>query len=302
MKITTTGEITGYILVLLATVFYGSAGIFGRLVLQYEPAPLTVTTVRAAIAVCLMLLGFLIFQRDLLRIKKRDIYIFVVYGLIISCSSFFYYSAIKYTTVATAAILMNMNPAIVMILSAVIFRESLTRRKLLALLLTFCGVLLVVQCYNPELLKLNLTGVLFGIAASFCFSLYTLFGKWKVADYKPLTIVFYGLVFATLFLTIFRTPQVLLQVRYPLQGWVWFFLTALIPTILASVCYVGGLNYLEAGKASLVLLFQVVLAPLFAFVVLHEGFEFLQIIGAGLVIWGISFIRPKRDIEESTAD
>ena len=292
MKTTAKNEFTGYILVLLATVFYGSAGIFGRLVLQYEPAPLTVTTVRAAIAVCLMFLGFLIFQRDLLKIQKRDIYIFAVYGFIISCSSFCFYSAIKYTTVATAVILMNTNPVIVMILSAIIFRESLTRQKLLALVLTSIGVLLIVQCYNPQLLKLNLTGVLFGIAASFCFSLYTLFGKWKVADYKPLTVVFYGLVFATLFLTILRTPQILLQVRYPLQGWIGFFLTALIPTILASLCYVGSLHHLEAGKASIILLLETVIAALVAFVLFGERLEALQIIGVVLVLWGISSLRP----------
>lgn len=302
MKTTSKGEITGYILVLFATVFYASSAIFGRLAFRYESAPLTVNVVRAAIAACLMFLGFLIFQRDLLKIKKRDVYIFAIYGLIISGSSFFYYSAIKHTTAATATILMNMNPAIVMILSAIIFREALTRRKLLALVITFIGVLLVIQVYNKEALDLNLTGVLFGIAASFCFSLYTLFGRWKVADYRPLTIVFYGMVFTTLFLTIIRTPQVLLQVRYPMWGWIWLFLIAIIPTILASVCYVGGLNYLEAGRASLILLFQVVLTPLFAFFLLHEGFEFPQIIGAGLVVLGISLIRPRKITEESTTE
>ena len=50
------------------------------------------------------------------------------------------FTAIKYTTVTTAVMLMNTSPAIVVILSAIIFREPFTRRKFQSLLLTFVGV------------------------------------------------------------------------------------------------------------------------------------------------------------------
>jgi len=302
MIITIKDEITGYTLALLATVFYGTAGVIGRMIFQYESEPLTVTTLRAIIAVALMFFGFLIFHRDLLRIRKRDISVFALHGFVgISCSSLCFFYAIKYTTVATAVILVFTYPAIVVIFSAIIFRESLTRRKLVSLLLTFLGASLVIQCYNPQLLKLNLTGILFGVGASFCMAVYTLLGKKAVTNYDSWTVVFYALGFGTLFLIIFRTPQVLLQVRYPIQGWFWFFLHALIPSILASACYIGSLHHLEAGKASIIASFEVVIAPLLAFIFLHEGLEFPQIVGAGLVIWGIILVRSKKGIKESKA-
>jgi drug/metabolite transporter (DMT)-like permease len=299
MPMTTKNDLTGYTLVLLATVFYGTAGIFGRMIFRYESAPLTVTTVRAAIAVCLMFLGFLVFQRDLLKIKTRDIYVFALYGFIgITCSSLCFFYAIKYTTVATAVMLMNTSPVIVVILSAIIFREPFTRQKFFSLLLTLGGVLLLVQCYNPRLFNLNLTGILFGVGASFCFATYTLVGKLKVTDYDALTVVFYALTFGTLFLIIFRTPQVLLQVNYPLQGWFWFFLQALVPTILASICYIGSLHHIEAGIASIVLLFEVVVAAFLAYIFLAEHLEFLQIIGAVLIIAGILLLHKKQNVEK----
>jgi drug/metabolite transporter (DMT)-like permease len=303
MKMTTKDEIEGYILVLVATIFYGTAGVLGRMVFQYESEPLTVTTFQTSIAACLMFFGFLIFHRDLLKIKKRDIRIFALYGFIgITCESFCFYSAIKYTTVATAVILLFTYPALVVIFSAIIFREPLTRRKLISLLLSFVGASLVIQCYNLQLLRLNLLGILFGVGLSFCTAAYTLFGKRTIVDYDSWTVVFYSEVFGTLFLILFRTPQVLLQVRYPLQGWLWLFLNAFIPTTLGNVCYIRSLHHLEAGKASIIAIFEIVVASVLAFIFLHEGLEFLQIVGAGLVIWGVLILRRQEEtIKESTA-
>ncbi len=163
---------------------------------------------------------------------------------------------------------MNTSPVIVVVLSAIFFREPFTRQTFLSLLLTFIGISLLIQCYNPKLFNLNVVGILFGIGASFCFAAHTLVGKLKVSDYNALTIVFYALAFGTLFLIIIRTPQVLLQIDYPIQGCFWFFLHTLVPTILASICYIASLHHIEAGKASIILLFEVVVASLLAFLFL----------------------------------
>ncbi len=297
---TTKNEITGYTLTLFATILYGTAGVLGRMVFQYEPDPVTVTTFQVVIAFSLMFLGFLIFGLKLLRIRKHDILVFALHGFIgISCNSLCFFYALKYTTIATAVILLFTYPAIVVIFSAITFQESLTRRKIVSLLLTFFGASLVIQCYNPQVLRLNLTGILFGIGASFCLATYTLLGKRAVTNYDSWVVVFYTLGFGTFFLIIFRTPQVLLQARYPLQGWFWLFLIALMPMILGPACYIGSLHHLEAGKASIIASFEIVIAPLFAFAFLGEGLEFLQIVGAGLVIWGIILIRGKRGAGES---
>jgi drug/metabolite transporter (DMT)-like permease len=88
-------------------------------------------------------------------------------------------------------------------------------------------------------------------------------------------------------------------VRYPFQGWFWLFLNAFIPTTLGNVCYIRSLHHLEAGKASIISIFEIVVAAVLAFIFLHEGLEFLQIVGAGLVFWGVLLVRSKKNGEES---
>jgi DME family drug/metabolite transporter len=87
-------------------------------------------------------------------------------------------------------------------------------------------------------------------------------------------------------------------VRYPLQGWFWLFLNAFIPTTLGNVCYIRGLNHLEAGKASIIAVFELVVALVLAFIFLREGLEFLQIVGAVLVLWGIILVQRKQGVKQ----
>lgn len=295
MNKTRINEFEGYLLALLATFFLATAGLIGRMLYQYEPDPLTIAAIRSVLATGLVFLGLLMFRRDLLRITWRDLWFFAVYGLLgMFLTPLCFLSAIKHTTVATATILASTSPVIVILFAAFFFREPLTRRKLSSLLLTLFGTALIIQWYHPHLFKLNLAGILFGLGASLCLAFFTLFGKRAVTSYNVWTIMFYGMVFGTLFLLLIRVPQGGLHLRYPLQIWFWFLLHTLLPAILADLCYIGSLNHLEAGKVSIILSFRIVIASLLAFLLLHERLDFLQIAGAGLVLWGIILVQGKK--------
>ena len=288
-------EIEGYFLVLLATFFYGTAGVIGRMIYRYESDPLTVAMFQVLIAICLIFLSIMFFQQDLLKIRKQDLYFFMIYGFLgMFCTPVGFYYAIKHTTVATTVILVCTSPILVVLLSAIVFREALTRQKLLSLLLTFAGAALVIRCYHPYFFTLHLKGILFGLGTSLCLALFTLFGKLAAARHKPWTIIFYSMIFGALFLMAFRIPQGAFRIHYPLQFWFWSFLNALLPAVLADICYIGSLRHLEAGKVSIVASFRIVVASLLAFLFLGERMEILQISGAGLVLWGIILVQRRK--------
>ena len=83
-------------------------------------------------------------DRAALRIKRKDVWLFAANGL--ASILFFtacYAAAIRETKIATAAALLYTAPAIVLLLSALLFREKLTRRKILCVLLSVLGCALV---------------------------------------------------------------------------------------------------------------------------------------------------------------
>ena len=78
----------------------------------------------------------LIKDRVALRVKKKDLWLFAANGL--ASILFFtacYAAAIRETKIATAAALLYTAPAIVLLLSALLFSEKLTPRKIVCVLL-----------------------------------------------------------------------------------------------------------------------------------------------------------------------
>jgi DME family drug/metabolite transporter len=285
-------ETKGYSLVILGATFLGTIGIFGRLIYLHEPDPLTVVTFRALIAFLLLFFATIIVNPDSLRIRKRDFLYFAVYGLlsVTFCFLLFFY-AIKFTTIATATILLYTYPAFVVMLSTFFLKEELTKTKFLALLLTFLGCILVIQVYDPAELKLNLRGIIYGLGAGLGAGLYSVFGKKAVHRYNPWTVVTYAFGFGSFFLLITRGVRFLWRVDYPAMTWIWIFALAILSTVLGYSIYTKGLKYVEASRAGIVATWEVVVASVLAFVIFGESLTFLQIFGALFIFLGIFVIR-----------
>jgi DME family drug/metabolite transporter len=285
-------ETKGYLLVILGATFLGTIGIFGRLIYLHEPDPLTVVTFRALIAFFLLFFTKIIFDPDSLRIRRRDFIYFAIYGLlsVTLCFLLFFY-AIKFTTIATATILLYTYPAFIVILSTIFLKEELTRSKLFALILTFLGCVLVIQVYNPAELKLNLRGIIYGLGAGLGAGLYSVLGKKAVERYSPWTVVTYALGFGSFFLVIVRGVRPLYSVTYPTMTWVWIFCLAIFSTLLGYSIYTRGLKYVEASRAGIVATWEVVVASFLAFIIFGEKLGTLQIFGVLFIFLGIFIIR-----------
>jgi len=292
-------ETKGYLLVILGASFLGTIGIFARLIYRFEPDPLTVVTFRALIAFLLLFLMAVLMNPDWLRIRKKDFIFFAVYGLLsVSLCFLLFFYAIKYTTVATATILLYTYPAFVVLFSWLFLGEEFTRSKILALLLTFLGCILVIQVYSPSELRLNLRGIIYGLGAGLGAGLFSIFGKKGVERYSSFTVVTYSLGFGSFFLLLIRRARPLFSVNYSAQTWLWIFALALFSTVLGYSFYTRGLRYLEAGRAGIVATWEIVVASVLAFIIFGESLSIPQIGGAGLILAGIVIIRlhPSKEL------
>ena len=279
---------------ILGATLLGTIGIFGRFIYLHEPDPLTVVTFRALIAFILLFFISIVLNPNSLRIRKRDFLYFAIYGFlsVTLCFLLFFY-AIKFTTIATATILLYTYPAFIVVLSKIFLKEALTRAKFFALLLTFLGCILVIQVYNPTELKLNLRGVIYGLGAGMGAGFYSIFGKKAVERYNPWTVVTYTFGFGSFFLLIARGVRPLYSVNYPSMTWIWIFALAILSTLLGYSIYTRGLKYIEASRAGIVATWEVVVASFLAFIIFGEKLSPLQIFGALFIFLGIFIIKIK---------
>ena len=127
-------------------------------------------------------------DRSAFRVRPADIPLFIANGVLsLLFFTFCYTSAIKVTKIATAAALLYTAPAIVMVLSAILFKEQLTARKVL------CCLLAVVGCafasgIGGELFAgtsgasaagslITPAGLLLGLGAGLGYALYSIFSR-----------------------------------------------------------------------------------------------------------------------------
>ncbi|MCR4405087.1 MAG: DMT family transporter [Candidatus Acetothermia bacterium] len=286
----------GYLLVLIATVFWSGLGVIGKELYALGLGPLSTITLRVLCALGLLLAGLGLFRRELLRVRARELPVLALYGLVAVALNFScYFYALRYTTVATAIVLVYTHPALVAILGRLILREPLDRGKVIALGLTLVGVFFVAQGYAPANLRLSWKGVLLALTTAWAITFYNLMGKRLTKrGIESWTVTFYGFLFGGLFLVIWWSWQGPPTLSYPLAAWGLILILALFPSILAYGLYLKALKRLEAGRAAIVATLEPVLASLLAFLVLGERIEPLQALGGLLVLGGVVILQAGR--------
>jgi len=285
----------GYTRILAAAVLWGSIGIVGRAAFRHGVTPLEAAFFRACISFIIMAAFVLATDPGLLRVRRADLALFAAFGLVsIAVFFFVYLFAISHTTVATAAILLYTAPAFVIVLSALLFREPFTRKKAAAVALAFAGCALVVRGYDPLSLRLNLPGVLAGLASGFTYAMYSIFGKTALRRYRPVTTLTYALGFGTVILGVVAVPLGAVRLSHSPAAWVSIAYLALVTTLVAQWLYLAGLQRVEAGRASLVATIEPVIAAVLGYTFLGERLEVWQILGGGLVLSAVLAVQMSR--------
>jgi drug/metabolite transporter, DME family len=203
-----------------------------------------------------------------------------------------YFTAIQETSLSVAVVLLYTGPAFVVLMARVVFKELITIRKQLALLITLIGIILVSELF-PRGGFISVYGLTVGVGAGFGYALYSIFSKLALKKYKPFTILFYTFLVASLFilpvssLITAETASKLMDVENVLA----ILGMALLTTILAYFLYTEGLSRMEAGKASITAMTEPVAATIFGIWLFQESLSLYQAAGMVLVLLSVLMIQ-----------
>lgn len=128
----------------LAGIMWGATGVFTRVLNGYGMNNATILETRMLLGTVILAVGCLLANPALLKIRKKDIWVFVGGSVLGNFGlSYFYTEAINQLSMAFAAVLLCTFPVFVMLLSAVLFRERITAKKLGCMALAFVGCVFV---------------------------------------------------------------------------------------------------------------------------------------------------------------
>ena len=190
---------TAPFLVLLAGILWGTMGLFVRTLNGKGLNTMEIVALRSIVTCAVLFLFLLVYNRQMLKIRLKDVWCFVGAGLFsIVFFNYCYFKAITMTSLSVAAVLLYTAPVMVMIMSYFLFHEKFTRRKVVAVVLTFLGCVLVTGIAGNGA-ALSPKGILVGLGAGFGYALYSIFGKFAIErGYHSFTISFYTFLMAAI--------------------------------------------------------------------------------------------------------
>ncbi len=289
-------DMRGYLLVLLAATLWASIGVFYKFLIGgFGLTPMAAAALRAGLGGMILLAALLLLRVDL-RVPRRDWPGFLAYG-IFGVAFFFiaYVNAINLTGVAVAAVLMYTSPAWVAVISWRWLGERLDRRGVAALGLALIGAALVARVYDLALLRLNWLGVLAGLAAGLTYGLYSVFNKLLVKRNRPWIVQVYGLLIGAVVLLMLVPREELARGFASPASIATLIGMAIIPTLLASLSFAIGVQWVPVSVAAIVATFEPVVATFFGYIFFSEHLDLGQWIGTACILGAVLLLRPGID-------
>lgn len=265
------------ILTILAGVLWGVISIFVRNLTAAGLSSLQIMLFRAVLSGAMLFVFLLIKDRSLLKIKLRDVWMFLGTGVVsLTFFSLCYFKTILEVGTSIAVILLYTSPIFILIISAVLFKEKITAVKLIALVLTFAGCILVSGIAGGG--HISAKGFLIGLCAGLGYALYSIFSRFALKKYDSLTVTFYTFVFSGLSLIPFVHVEQLPSLMTP-SVWLFAVGIAFLCTVLPYIFYTYGLSGLETGKAAILVTVEPLVGTLIGFLLWGEPVSAVKLIG-----------------------
>ena len=245
-----------FLMPLIAGFMFGTGGVFVRTLMGYGMSNATVLFCRVFIAAIILFLFLLFYNKRLLKIKIKDLPIFIGTGILGMMSlNLCFNAAVKTLSLSLTTVLLSTAPVFVVILAGIFFKEKITSKKIICMLIVIVGCVFASGLVDsPEGAVGSLTGIIIGVGSAFFYSLYSIFSRVATnREYHTYTVIFYSVLLISIVLAPFIDWPLLAGyvVEAPAKNVVFLILHSLCASVIPYVCITMSLLYMEAGKVSI---------------------------------------------------
>lgn len=244
------------ILPIAAGILFGAAGVFVRTLSGFGMSNATVLFARVSFATLLMLAFLLVYNRNLLKIKIKDLPVFIGTGILgMMLLNLCYNNAIKDLSLSLAAVLLSTAPIFVIFMAAILFKEKVTGKKIGCMALAIAGCVLasgLLESGNG--INISAAGIGFGVASAVFYALYSIFSRIATdRGYHTYTVIFYSVALITIALLPFADLKIMGEFVSvaPAANLLYLCLHSLCTSILPYIFITLALLYVEAGMVSI---------------------------------------------------
>ena len=272
-----------YLYVFAAGSLWGIISLFLKPMLNLGFSQIQTVTLRCLIAAAVLGVYMLIKDKSLFRFKLRDIWCFIGTGLVsLMFFSICYFYSMTYNGVCVAVILLYTSPVFVMLLSLPLFKEKITYKKLIAVVLTVAGCVFVSGAAGGQ--SIGFVGIVLGICSGLGYALYSIFSRYALQrNYNSMTISFYTFLFCGLGCLPFASPVSMALSLSP-KAVLYSLGLGVVCCVMPYILYTKGLEYVDNTRASVIVAVEPVVASLIGVFVYNESVTAVKLLGVALVL------------------
>ena len=275
-----------YVLLLLTCLFWAGSFVVGKSLVEHA-SPITLTTLRWMIAV-VCLVPIVWWKEKKLLPPKNAILPLVLMGVTgVVLFNLLQFLALETTTATNVGLISTLNMISIAACSAIFLKEKMNRRQILAMSLSFLGVILVLSKGKIDyLLSLNFnTGDLWMLAAVCIWGIYTICSKWAMNKTSALMSTLYAAIFGLIMLFPISVPQfTVAQIDSPFVSGILY--TGILSTVVCMLFWNICVHKLGSTTSGVFLNFNPIFTAILAFLFLGEKLTWIQGIGSVIAILG----------------
>ena len=303
-------QASGLGIALFSSAVFGLSGSFAKSLLETGWTPGAAVTARLTAAALILALPAAWALKGRWNQLKDNWLTIVLFGLIgVAACQLFYFNAVARLSVGVALLLEYLAPVIIVLW---LWAASRRRPRVLTAggtLLSLAGLVLVLDLTGA--VKVDLVGVLWGMAAAVCLAIYFFITAKENDTLPPIVLASGGLMVGAAVMWLAAAtgllPMAFSAADTSLGPWTvpwWVSLAGLVvlATVLAYVSGVMAARALGSKVASFVSLTEVLFAVVWAWLLLGELPGAIQLLGGILIVGGVVLVRLDELRSPATTD
>jgi len=278
-----------YFLLLIQQLIASGTHIIGKS-LTSSVTPSVVLFFRAIVVSSAYLIFFTIFRSFTKKIEKKDLWVFMLMGLLnIPLNQFLFLNALERTSAPNVALEYALTPAFVLIIARIFLKEKLSKLKTIGVSVAIGGTIIILSEKGFDFSSESFLGDILGLCASFSWALYTIVGRKQSQKYGGVFSTGISMLTGTLlYLPIFYflDTEIVLD-SISTVNWMQILYLGIMTAGVGYAIWYYALSKMQAGKVAVFNniqpVFTTILATIFLSHVPSIGFA----IGGVLIISGV---------------
>ncbi|MGB8856106.1 MAG: DMT family transporter [Burkholderiales bacterium] len=294
-------RLAGVLMIFLAALGFSAKAIFVKLAYKYGVDSISLLSLRMLFSLPFFLLMAWWAGRDgaSARLSKADWNIVVAMGIAgYYLSSLLDFLGLQFISAGLERLILFLYPTFVLLLSAILFKQKMARRELVALLVSYAGIGFVFYHDIGTGQKNILLGSLLVLASALTYAIYFIGSGRIVGKIGSLRYSAYATIVSCIAVLVhFSATRDLVSLRQPGQVYALSLLMALFSTVLPVYFLSEGIRRIGSSHASMIGFIGPVLTIFLASSLLGESVGATQIVGMLLVLSGVLIISLKPKLQ-----